>query len=368
MKRASHEAGTISIAPATVSANEENRPTKAAASREVSQAAQGSVICLKAGRYPGPLSLAGHRAGDVTLRAAPGAHVSTGAIKITGSHVAVRGLWIDGEVLLNEGASHITIDHDDISGGGEGVVFETSDCTAPNAPKWAGCEPHAAITDVILSGNHFHDIGESGSEDAIHLNNWRNVTISGNEFDHIIESGNHTDCMQSVYGGSELSFDHNYEHDNDCQGFFIKDGDASNVAFTDNLFLRDDEPDEHGARFGNLAQFWNIQDLTVERNTIWDGKGIVLVAEDAQVSPSASVKHNLLSNFSLSKPVGTPYALSESFNVFGEDPSSSHASSDRLLRRPRFVDAARDDYRLAHNPHRIGVDWSPAGKHYGPER
>jgi hypothetical protein len=330
-------------------------------------AAGGSVICLTSGSY-GHLALSASHASDVALQAAPSAHVDSTAIDISGSHIAIRGLWIAGEVVLNEGASHITIDHDDISGGGEGVVFETSDCTAPNAPKWAGCEPHAAITDVILSGNHFHDIGESGSEDAIHLDNWRNVTISGNEFDHIIESGNHTDCMQSVYGGSGLSFDHNYEHDNDCQGFFVKDGDASDVAFTDNLFLRDNEPDEHGARFGNLAQFWNIEDLTVERNTIWDGKGIVLVAEDAQLPPSASVTHNMLSNFSLSKPVGTPYALSESFNVFGEAPSSlaSRSSTDAVNANPQFNDSATDDYRLAHNPNSIGIDWSASESQYGP--
>ncbi len=339
----------------------------AALEREAANAAAGSVICLRAGRYDGPIALIGDRKADVTVQAAPGAHVSTGAITIGGSSLVVRGLWIDGEVTLEEGSAQITLDHNDITGGGEGVVFATSDCSAPNAPGWEGCAPHAPITSVTISGNRFHDIGEKGSEDAIHLDNWRKVTISGNEFEHIVESGNHTDCVQSVYGGSTLSFNHNYEHDDDCQGFFVKDGDVSDVSFTENLFLRDNQPSGDGRRYADLTQFWNIHDLKIERNTIWDDKGIVLAAEAAQVSPSARVTHNLLSYFALRPPVGTPYALSESFNVFATTPTPpARGAGERRVRSPRFADTKRDDYRLAHNPHGIGVDWSPAHTHYGP--
>ncbi len=340
----------------------------AAAASKVDLAPPGEVVCLKAGSYAGNLSLDAGHAGNVTLQAAPRAHVTIGKIDIGGSHLVVRDLWIKGEVVVDAGASHITIDHNDISGGGEGVVFETSDCTAPNSPKWPGCSPLEPVTDVVISGNHIHNIGQSGTEDAIHLDNWRNVMIANNEFDHIIESGNHTDCVQSVYGGSELVFTHNYEHDNDCQGFFIKDGDAAEVSITDNLFLRDDEPDGKGERFYNLAQMWNVQGLTVEHNTIWDGKGMVLVAEDAQNSPSATVDHNLFSHFSISKAVGTPYTLTESYNIFGHPPLSFVPSAtDRTIARPRFIEAAGNPYRLASNPHRVGIDWNPARQRYGPQ-
>jgi hypothetical protein len=336
------------------------------ASTAVSGASAGSVICLSSGSY-GSVTLTAKPSGDVTLQAAPAAHVTTGQIEISGSHLVVRGLWIDGEVTIDAGASHITLDHNDITGGGEGIVFDTSDCTVPNAPKWNGCEPLAPVTDVIISGNRLHDIGQPGTEDAIHLDNWRNVTITGNEFDHIIESGNHTDCVQSVYGGSELTFTRNYEHDNDCQGFFVKDGDATNVSFTDNLYLRDNEPDGKGEHFFDLAQFWNIHGLTIAHNTVWDGKGIVLVAEDAQNSPSATIDHNLFSYFSINKPIGTAYALTESYNVFGHHPSSfAPAATDRTTTRPRFASAGGNPYRLARNPHHVGIDWSPARQRYGP--
>ncbi|MGA7705362.1 MAG: hypothetical protein WB998_10760 [Solirubrobacteraceae bacterium] len=327
----------------------------------VSGGGAGSVICLSSGAY-GNLTLNASHSSDVTLQAAPNAHVTTGKIVLEGSHIVVRGLWIDGEVALEEGASYMTIDRDDITGGGEGIVFDTSDCTVPNAPTWAGCEPHKPISNVAISSNHIHNIGENGTEDAIHLDNWRNVTVVGNEFDHINESGNHTDCLQSVYGGEGLVFDHNYEHDNDCQGIFIKDGDATNVSFTDNLFLRDQE-----GNYANFAQIWNVKGLTIQHNTIWDGKGFALVAEDASFTPTAAIDHNVLNIFKVSQPVGTPFSITESEDIFGEAPTNmSEGAGDSVVSSPKFANTATDDYRLASNPNGIGVDWAPSEEAYGP--
>ena len=327
----------------------------------VSGASAGSVICLSSGAY-GSLTLDSTHSGDVTLQAAPQAHVTAGKVTLGGSHIVVRGLWIDDEVALSAGASFMTIDRDDITGGGEGIVFDTSDCTVPNAPTWSGCEPQAAITDITISANHIHDIGEGGGEDAIHLDNWRRVKITGNEFDHIVEAGDHTDCVQSVYGGDQLSFDHNYEHDNDCQGFFIKDGDATNVSFTDNLFLRD----QIGS-FANFAQVWDVQGLTMQHNTIWDGKGFALVAEGASFTPTATIDHNVLNIFKVSQPIGNAYSITEGNDVFGESPTNlSEGSGDSVVASPQFANTATDDYRLAGNPNGIGIDWAPAEQQYGP--
>ena len=327
----------------------------------VSGAAAGSVICLNSGAY-GSLTLNASHSSDVTLQAAPQAHVTAGKLVLEGSHIVVRGLWIDGEVALEEGASNMTIDRDDITGGGEGIVFDTSDCTVPNAPTWAGCEPHKPISNVVISSNHIHNIGENGTEDAIHLDNWRNVTVTGNEFDHINESGNHTDCLQSVYGGEGLVFDHNYEHDNDCQGIFIKDGDATNVSFTDNLFLRDQE-----GSYANFAQIWNVKGLTIQHDTIWDGKGFALVAEDASFTPTATIDHNVLNIFKVSQPIGNPFSITESEDIFGESPTNmSEGAGDSVVSSPKFANTANDDYRLASNPNGIGIDWAPSEEDYGP--
>ncbi len=327
----------------------------------VSSAAAGSVICLNSGAY-GKLALSSSQTADVTLQAAPTAHVTTDEIEIAGSHLVVRGLWIDGQVALAEGASFITIDRDDITGGGEGIVFDTSDCKVPNAPTWPGCEPDKQISNVMISSNHIHNIGEGGGEDAIHLDYWRNVTVTGNEFDHIVEAGDHTDCLQSVYGGEGLTFDHNYEHDNDCQGIFIKDGDATDVSFTDNLFLRD----QIGS-YANFSQIWNTQGLTIQHNTIWDGKGFALVAEGASFTPTATINHNVLNIFKVSQPVGNAFSITEGNDIFGESPTNlNEGSGDSVVSSPQFTNTASDDYRLASNPNGIGIDWAPAEESYGP--
>ena len=333
-----------------------------AAAAEVRSAHAGGIVCLAGGSYSGTLSLSDSHARGVTLRSAPGGHVQTGPITIGAGGVAIVGLWIRGEVTMTAGVSFVKLLHNDITGGGEGVVFVTSDCTVANAPTWAGCEPLAPVSNVVISGNHFHGIGQPGSEDAIHLDNWRDVTVSGNEFDHIIESGNHTDCLQSVYGGTNLTFTRNYEHDNNCQGFFVKDGDATNVTVSDNLFVRD-----HEGSYADLAQIWNSQNLVVQHNTIWDGKGLALVADSPSFAPTATIDHNVLQYFTVEKPVGNPYSLTEGHNVFGETPAGfSPAGDDRLSRHPRFRAARSGDFRLRVGAGGAGIDWVPASQHYGP--
>jgi Right handed beta helix region len=331
----------------------------AAAVSAMQGAAQGATVCLTAGDY-GRLSLSIARPGNVTLAAAPGAHVTVGAVNISGSHIALEGLWIRNEVDIQAGASFITLDHDDVTGGYFGVVFDTSDCTIPNAPTWSGCEPQPKITDVTISHDHFHDIGQaSGGEDAIHLDNWARVRVTGNEFDHIVEGGNHTDCLQAVYGGTSLLFDHNYEHDNNCEGFFLKDGDATGVSFVDNLFVRDQIGRSEG-----FAQIWNSADTVVERNTIWDEKGIALVADGPAVAPAALVDHNVLCEASLNGS----YAVTEGYDIFGDQYAKfpRNGATSRAAANPKFVDRTHDDYRLAGNPQGIGIDWRPSDQSYGP--
>lgn len=320
-----------------------------------------TTACLTSGHY-GAVALGMRKSADAILAAAPGAHVVVGAVHLSGSHIGLEGTWIDGEVDINAGSSFITLDHNDITGGYFGIVFDTSDCRAPNAPTWSGCQPNPKITDVTIAGNHFHDIGQTSGEDAIHLDNWARVRVSGNEFDHIIESGNHTDCLQSVYGGTDLVFDHNYEHDNNCQGFFVKDGDAVNVSFVDNLFVRDAI-----GSYANYAQIWNTAGLIVEHNTIWDEKGLALVTDGATVPPTGQVDHNLLAEASLNDSGGPRYALREGTNIFG-DPGVRFPrnSSDRVSAHPRFENRGADDYRLVHNRRGIGIDWRPSDTTYGP--
>lgn len=100
---------------------------------------------------------------------------------------------------------------------------------------------------------------------------------------------------------------------------------------------------------------------------IWDGKGLALTADDASFTPTAAIDHNVFFNLVVEPPVGTPYAIVEYDNLFGQAPWSFRANpTDRVAARPRFAGRARGDYRLVHNPRGVGVDWSPTDQHYGP--
>ena len=165
----------------------------------------------------------------------------------------------------------------------------SEDCHVPNAPQWSGCGATPKITDVTISGNRIHDIGGSTGDDAINVNNYANLRVTGNDLYGMHEGGNHTDCFQSTFGGSGLVFDHNYEHDNNCQGFFIKDGDVTDAALYDNLFLRDQI--DHEAE-GNL-NIINVYDVTIRRNTSLPDTVDVIRDLGSARPPDATVDHNV---------------------------------------------------------------------------
>lgn len=346
----------------------------AAADAAVRSASAGSVVCLDGGTYAG-LKVGGEHAGDVTIEPQPGQRVAltpgvSGAdgatvsvyVRPDTSHVIVHGFEITGAVQLTAGDSFVRIDHNDISGAAFGIWLDSSDCTAPNAPRWHGCQPRAKIRDVTISGNRLHDIRNGA--DAIDVDNYDRVRVTGNEFVRIIDPpGGHVDCLQSTFGGDGLVFDHNYEHDNNCQGFFIKDGDVVGATLYDNLFLRDDlnrVPEQN-------LDVVNVYNLVVRSNTSWPGTGDILRDVAAARAPRAVVSHNVFSAFANGCcGDGARFRLIESDNIFQSAPSTFRPASSDRVRHARFVDPAAGDYRLARNPHRVGIDWQPRLQHYGP--
>jgi parallel beta helix pectate lyase-like protein len=328
----------------------------------VASAAAGSAICLTPGSY-GQLNLSGVHSGTVTIESVPGTTVELGEVKVAANatNLTIHNFTIEG-VNLAPGASNITIDHNDISGGGEGVVNSSVNCSSPNAPTYQGCVSTAPNNHITINGNKIHGYGEGGGEDAIHLSNWQNVVITANELYNLEEHGNHTDAFQSVFGGSNLTFDHNYEHDNQSQGFFIKDGDASNVTVNDNLFLRNDNLGEGE----NNIQVFNTAGFVMTKNTVWDGQGDLIRAEGAAEPLTATVNHNVEQLFSVLHESGPAYTLSEDYDIFKEQPSFGKGAHSTVVAKPSFVDAAANDYRLSSNPNGIGVDWAPAEYIYGP--
>jgi hypothetical protein len=344
-----------------------------AAASALSSAATGSALCLSAGSY-GHLELSGAHSGNVTIEPAPGVTASIEGASVTAgaSYMTIHNLDISGGVDLAAGDSHITIDHDDIDGEGpggkgEGVQDITVNCAASNAPTYSGCTSTPPDTYIAIVGNEIHGYGAGGTEDAIHLNNWEHVTIAANEIYDLEEHGNHTDALQSVFGGHYMTFAYNYEHDNQAQGFFINDGDAGAVTLTENLFLRNDnEPALYPGGEYNV-QVFNTTGFTMTGNTVWDGQDDILRASGAAEALSANVNHNVERTFNVLHEGGPAYSLRQSSNVFAEAPwTIKLGAHSRVLRRPPFLDPAADDYRLRHNRHHIGVEWRPSEYVYGP--
>ena len=188
-------------------------------------------------------------------------------------------------IRLDAGVSDTNITHNYIHGGYFGIEFNTSDCTVAGAPTWAGCTPSAPISRITVSGNKMESFGE----DAFRVDNFRNIVIEGNEITKVIENGNRNRLLQTVFGGDGLIFRRNYEHDNHCQGFFIKDGHASNVTLEDNLIVQDGSDPGQGQPLA--IDIFDTANLVIRNNTIWDPNTAVSLRECSFTS--IALDHNV---------------------------------------------------------------------------
>jgi hypothetical protein len=322
----------------------------------------GKVICLGNGHY-GKLDLSAEkRAPGVTVRAAnPGKATIEGA-ELGGSNLKLARFKIDDEVVIEPGSRKISVLHNRISGGYFGV--EAGPTTSTN------------ISDTTIRGNLF--AGPFG-EDAIRLNRYHDsgdrdpygVLIEGNEIRGVRENGNHSDCLQSVWGGDGLYFRRNYLHDNRCQGFFIKDQPApvAHVVLEDNLMLRNDAPCAP-AVVGYCGPPEIVQivgptrGVALRSNTIWTPGNNTPVGLRAGPFGRVSVTDNVLF-FIWSDWPGpfTPFVQRGNLVCQWEGTVPRLQPSSSRNCNPPFLDPAADDYRLASG---IGVDWAPRDQHYGP--
>jgi hypothetical protein len=328
---------------------------------QVAKAAPGTVICVSNGSY-GELKLKGDSSGlGVTVRAEHPGEVSIAGADLSGSDLALADFDVHGQVTVEPGARKISVLHNRISGGYFGVEAGPTDTTY--------------ISDTRIVGNKF--VGPFG-EDAIRLNRYHDsgdrdpygVLIEGNEITGVRENGNHSDCMQSVWGGDGLYFRRNYLHDNRCQGFFINDqpGPIRNVVLANNLMLRNaapcDPPDSGCGPPSIVQTFGPIRGLRIANNTIWTKDNDSPLALREGPYGQIAIKNNVI--YRLWSDWRGPWApFSEQKNVFcrWEGTLPRPGKSSRRNCSPHFADPGQDDYRVAGG---AGVTWSPGDEHYGP--
>lgn len=353
----------------------------------VQNAAGDSTICLTAGQYPA-LTLQGLHTTDVTLTNAPGDKVVVGSATVTSttaldilpntSHLAIRNLYLSGGINIGAdrsyGASYITIDHNDIAPVGLGINAGGINCTVPNGPSCTATSDKY-ITNITISGNRIHypktteQLAYNIQQDALHFNNYDGLSIVGNEITNVVAPADgdatyskaHNDCFQSVYGGSNLTFDRNYEHDNNCQGFFIKDGDVTNVNLSNNLFVRN-RVNNAGE---NTVKPYNVHNFVARNNTDWSDNSELLRVSNTATTYDATIDHNVIQSIQSDSSMPATYRITASYNIFRNIPN--FASDNSMTgTTPAFINSAADDYRLATNPNGIGVNWKSGDYIYGP--
>ncbi len=327
----------------------------------VDDADAGASVCLADGEY-GQLELdASKSGGDVTVRAANPGQATIAGADLRGSHLALAELDVAGEITIEPGSRKVSVLHNRIAGGYFGVE--------------AGPTTSTSISDTTIRGNKF--VGPFG-EDAIRLNRYHDsgdrdpygVLVEGNEITNVRENGNHSDCLQSVWGGDGLYFRRNYVHDNRCQGFFVNDQPAAiaNVVVENNLMLRNAAPcDPPGSQCGPpliVQIFGPTKGIKIRDNTIWtpedDSPVALREGPFGKIVFSGNVLYRGWSDWSGGFPrysEGDDLVCRWEATLPRLSPSSRHDCS------PGFLDPAHDDYRLRSG---AGVDWAPAGQHYGP--
>jgi hypothetical protein len=335
-----------------------NLPALANAAAE---ADAGDALCLQDGNY-GDLELSRRGSGpSLTIRAEnPGGATLKGAT-LAGADLALAHFDIEGEVTIEPGSRKISVLHNRISGGYFGVE--------------AGPTTSTYISDTTIAGNRF--VGPFG-EDAIRLNRYHDsgdrdpygVLVEGNEITGVRENGNHSDCLQSVWGGDGLFFRRNYVHDNRCQGFFVNDQPAPirRIVLADNLMLRNAAPcapPSSDCGPPSIVQiFGPIRGVSFTGNTIWtsgnDSPVSLREGPFGAVTFSGNAIYRGWSDWS----GGWPHFKQRRDLVCKWEPTLPRLShSSRRDCSPGFADPASDDYRQRSG---AGVDWAPGDQHYGP--
>jgi hypothetical protein len=332
-----------------------------AAQSALSSASVGSVVCLANGGY-GSLSLSMRRpAPGVTLRAQNPGAATLGGVSISGGGVAVER-FITGSINVSSTANGVALRHNSISGGAY-VIGNTS----------------SYAKNVEFSGNLIKPGGGSGEKDTFMVQRFEGLRIEGNQIWVADEDGGHNDGLQTVWGGRGLIFKGNWIRGGaGSQGFFIKDGEVTNVTFEDNLVAGRPSKLPYA---GSPLQFFDVvpnaadpfytgYGILIRHNTIWSNPNIVY-ARECQ-SKKIAVELNVMDGFSA--PDGASCVLSEltqDYNVVTSGSIGRRGAHDTSS-QPTFVDSANQDWQLTSGSAgnfgvgRAGVTWRPADRSYGP--
>ena len=210
-----------------------------------------------------------------------------------------------------------------------------------------------------IRANVFHD----GDGDGIGL------LVEGNEFRGNTERGSHNDVFQSVWVGDHLVFRKNYLHDFGGQGFFVKDQSKAIDGFiaSNNLIVNQNLPCQpaslcSGYQLAPWQVYGPIANGEMSHNTVaWGAGGGTAVLTGTYTNIDFS--HNVFRVLSVTDGGGSTPTMTGTDNTYCESSGWAVPPGTTKDCSPAFLNAAAGDYRLANGR---GVNWTPAGQHYGP--
>jgi hypothetical protein len=332
-------------------------PNLGAVQSAVASAAPGTVVCLAPGSY-GKLSLSAKPAAEVVVQPAGSATIA--GASMAGSNLTLEGFNVVGDaVTVQPGSDHMTVQFNQISGGYFGVE--------------AGPTTTTTVNDVTIRGNKL--IGNFG-EDAIRLNRYHDgpdadpygALIEGNEITGVVEDGNHNDCLQTVWVGDHLYIQRNYLHDNNCQGFFIKDQASAidTVVIQDNLIANHNLP----CQPASLCPSWVLSPVQVfgpvvnhvfRNNTIWTNDKDGPTMWRGNGLQNVEIDHNVIWRAESDTSISGLSAHDNTVCKWTGLPALT-STSTKTCSLP-IPNKGLNDYRQSNGR---GVTWTPADQHYGP--
>lgn len=354
-------AWTVEAAAPTAGSCDQVVSSISAAQSALATVALGSVVCLADGSY-GSLSLSMRRpVPGVTLRAQNPGGATLGGVSASGAGVTVER-FNTGSLSVNAGADRIAYDHNSVSGG----TYVIGSATA-----------YAKNVDLI--GNVLRAASGSGEKDAIMAQRFEGLRVEENEIWIADEDGGHNDGLQTVWGGHGLIFRGNWMRGGaGSQGFFLKDGEVTNVTFEDNLIAgRPSKAPYAGAPlqfYGTVPSpsdpFYTGYGIVIRHNTIWSNPNISY-ARECQ-NKALLVEYNVMDGWSA--PDGTACVLAEltqDYNVVTSGTIGRRGSHDTAA-APTFANPSSQDWQLTPTSAgsfatgRAGITWQPATRSFGP--
>ena len=266
-----------------------------------------------------------------------------GLIEITTDNRLVCGQEVK-EITIAPGVEGTVIEHNRISGGGDGIIAGSVNCTIPNGPVYEGCTSTPPFTDTLIAYNEFEG---PFLEDPIHTNNFKDLTIEHNWIHDFEEIGNHTDAWQNVWGGEDAVFRHNVISDFVGEGTLLKDGDVTNVRYEDNLIVNSGI--NEAAPFGEPSlQTFGVHGIELIHNTYANGGGENIRSETTE----STAKYNVFDNLELLEGG----KLTESQNNLDIEPWSFFYDETDELGTPTF-NADWQTTKKARDGTTLGIDF-----------